>query len=91
MSLQHDLPVGADLRDGQIHVWKALLTTEANIAELTKPLDQEEVAQAATFASDKDRLSYVHSHSVLRGVLSLYTGHGAQSIAYERGRHRKPF
>ena len=62
----------------------------ATRAELGKLLQVEERARAATFAFDLDRILYVHSHGVLRQILSHYTGREAGELVFEEGRNQKP-
>ena len=80
----------AGLENGEVHVWSAPLADECDAAELSKLLEPEERARATAFASDLDRNRYVHSHGLLRQILSRYTGREPGRLAFERSWHLKP-
>lgn len=71
----------AGLENGEVHVWNAPLDGGGD--EPAKLLQPEERARAAAFAFDPDRRLYVHSHAVLRQVLSLYTGREPEAHAFD--------
>ncbi len=80
----------AGLENGEIHVWSAPLPDHCDTGELSKLLQPEERTRAAAFAFDPDRILYLHSHSVLRQILSRYTGREASELVFEGGRDQKP-
>jgi 4'-phosphopantetheinyl transferase len=80
----------ADLKNGEIHFWSAILPDECDTGELGKLLEPEERARAATFAFELDRALYVYSHGVLRQILSRYTGREASGLVFARSRQEKP-
>ena len=78
------------LKTGEVHVWNALLENDCDIVELNKLLEPEERARAAAFAFHLDRVRYVHSHGILRQVLSRYTGREVGGLVFARSHHHKP-
>lgn len=80
----------ADLKTGEIHVWNAPLPGRCRTDELSKLLEPEEQARAAAFAFDLDRFRYIHSHSVLRQILSRYIDRDPSELAFDRTPHQKP-
>lgn len=80
----------AGLQNGEIHVWNAPLPNDCDTGELSKLLQPEERARAASFAFDFDRILYVHSHGALRQILSRYTGRGASELVFEVNQRQKP-
>lgn len=83
-------PGRAGLENGEVHVWNAPLPDICDTDELIKFLKPEERARAATFAFDPDRHLYVHSHGVLRQILSRYTGREPGELVFEGNRDQKP-
>lgn len=80
----------AGLENGEIHVWNAPLGRDSDATGLALLLQPEERARAAAFAFDPDRRLYVHSHGVLRRVLSRYTGRGPGELVFEGSGGQKP-
>jgi 4'-phosphopantetheinyl transferase len=80
----------AGLENGEVHVWNAPLADECDTGELSELLEPEERGRAAAFAFDLDRIRYVHSHGVLRQILSRYTDREPGRLVFERSRHKKP-
>jgi 4'-phosphopantetheinyl transferase len=80
----------ASLEKGEVHVWNAPLPDECDTAALSKLLEPEERSRAAALAFNLDRARYIHSHSVLRQILSRYTGREPGRLAFDRNRHQKP-
>ena len=80
----------AGLENGEVHVWNAPLGHDRDADELALLLQPEERARAAAFAFDPDRRLYVHSHGVLRQILSRYTGRGASELVFEGSGGQKP-
>jgi 4'-phosphopantetheinyl transferase len=80
----------AGLENGEVHVWNAPIGDGCDAGELTKLLQPEERARAAAFAFDPDRRLYVHSHGILRQVLSRYTGREPRELVFEGGGDQKP-
>ena len=80
----------AGLENGEVHVWSALLDDGGDSGELARLLQPEERARAAAFAFDPDRRLYVHSHGVLRRILSLYTGREPDELVFEGSGGQKP-
>jgi 4'-phosphopantetheinyl transferase len=76
--------------NGEVHVWNAPLADECDTGELSKLLDPEEQGRAAAFAFDLDRIRYVHSHSVLRQILSRYTDREPGRLVFARSPYQKP-
>jgi 4'-phosphopantetheinyl transferase len=66
-----------------MHVWNAPLKDDSDTGGLALLLQPEERARAAAFAFDPDRRLYVHSHGVLRQVLSRYTGREPGELVFE--------
>jgi 4'-phosphopantetheinyl transferase len=85
------IPAGrAGVEHGEIHVWNAPLPDECDTGELSRLLDPEERARAAAFSFDLDRIRYVHSHGVLRKILSRYTDREPGRLIFARNRNQKP-
>lgn len=84
------LPDCADLKTGEIHVWRAPLAGHCRKGELGKLLQPEERARAAAFAFDLDRIRYIHSHRVVRQILSRYTDRDPSELVFEGPPHQKP-
>jgi 4'-phosphopantetheinyl transferase len=80
----------AGLENGEVHVWNATLTEDGEGGEWAKILQPEERARAAAFAFDPDRRLYVHSHGVLRRILSRYTGREPGELVFEGSGGGKP-
>jgi 4'-phosphopantetheinyl transferase len=80
----------AGLETGEVHVWNAPLADECDTGELSKLLEPEERGRAAAFAFDLDRIRYIHSHGVLRQILSRYTDREPGRLVFARSRHQKP-
>jgi 4'-phosphopantetheinyl transferase len=60
------------------------------VGELIGLLSPDERVRAAAFASCQERIRYVHSHGVLRQILSRYANCEAAELAFESGPHQKP-
>jgi 4'-phosphopantetheinyl transferase len=73
----------AGLENGEVHVWSALLEDGGDSDQLARLLQPEERARAVAFAFDPDRRLYVHSHGILRRILSLYTGREPGELVFE--------
>jgi 4'-phosphopantetheinyl transferase len=84
------LPDRAEIKTGEIHVWNAPLAGHCRTGELGELLQPEERARAAAFAFDLDRIRYIHSHSVLRQILSRYTDRDPSELVFEGAPHQKP-
>jgi 4'-phosphopantetheinyl transferase len=80
----------AGIENGEIHVWDAPLGDDCETGELAKLLQPEERARASAFAFEPDRRLYVHSHGVLRRILSRYTGREPSELVFEGSGDQKP-
>jgi 4'-phosphopantetheinyl transferase len=76
------------LADGEVHVWRAELTTVAD--ELRELLSGDERARAARFVSDRDGELWRRARGLLRELLGRYLGCDPRSLRFAKGEHGKP-
>jgi 4'-phosphopantetheinyl transferase len=85
---------GADepaLSSGGLHVWTACLVEDHRAtADLLPILSDEERAQAAQFAFERDRLRFIQAHGMVRQILAHYCDADPAALAFSRNRHGKP-
>jgi 4'-phosphopantetheinyl transferase len=84
------LPDRAELKTGEIHVWNAPLAGDCATGELDKLLQPEERARASAFAFDLDRIRYIHSHAVVRQILSRYIDCDPSALVFQGPPDQKP-
>src|SRR5579862_5158440 len=72
----------------EVHIWRAVFGAGSLAQE--EELDEQERRRATQFHFAKDRIFYIQAHSMVRKVLSAYTGLAPHRIDYEFGPHGKP-
>lgn len=79
------------LTPGEVHLWRAELTSLAESARtLVAVLSEDELGRAARFRFEKDRHRFIVVHAALRHNLSGYTGTPAGALRFSCGTHGKP-
>ena len=80
------------LSAGEVHVWTAQSTSDANVvAALERLLSPSEQAAANRFYFERHRLRYVFAHGVLRQILSRYVDRAPEEIRFAQNAYGKPF
>ena len=79
-------PAVLTLGEDEVHVWRAELTSGGDATEL----DAEERERAARFRFERDRASFIASHSALRRILSRYVGCPPAALRFARAELGKP-
>src|SRR5271163_2031526 len=80
-----------ELAPGEIHVWRASLSTdELTLRNLESTLAGEERARAARFIFERDRDRYIAARGILRDLLGQYLRCAPRSIEFVYGPHGKP-
>jgi len=76
----------------EIHIWIAKFQPEDNVSGRTVSiLSPAELKRAEAFRFSEDRMRYIQAHSVLRRILSSYSGSDPESLEYETNAHGKPY
>ncbi len=84
-------PASPELACGEIHVWRASLSSdEPTLRSLESTLACEERVRAARFILERDRDRYIAARGILRDVLSKYLRCPPQSIQFDYGPYGKP-
>ena len=76
------------LEQGVIHVWRADLEPARACAGILSPDERE---RAARFHFDRDRARFETCRSLLRRLVSAYTGLAPEAVAFGYGSHGKPY
>ena len=80
------------IEEGEIHVWKMdLATQDENIEKYARVISNDETKIAERYKFQKDRLSYIARHGLLRLILSRYLPTEAGSLDFSYGPHGKPY
>lgn len=79
------------VHDGEIHVWRLLLTDESTREICRREiLSPEELARAERFHSMRDRHAFTATRTALRMLLGRYTGESPSALRLETGSFGKP-
>lgn len=76
------------LDPGVIHVWRADLEAAHACAGILSPDERE---RAARFLFERDRARFQACRSLLRRLVSAYTGHAPEGVLFGYGAHGKPY
>ncbi len=88
-NIVHENPL---LKGDEIHTWLCNLKVDKkNIPVLSKNLSSEELKKADNFHFEKDKNSYIISHSCLRLTLSKYLNIKPTTIKFKENKYGKPF
>jgi 4'-phosphopantetheinyl transferase len=80
-----------ELADGEIHVWRASLSTdETTLRSLELTLAAQEKARAARFIFERDRDRFVAARGILRDLLGRYLLCEPRNIEFSYGPRGKP-
>ena len=81
-----------DLRDGEIHVWRARLDChEYLLPQFEASLSSDETSRAERFHHSKDRNGYIIGRGILRELLARYLARSPVELEFCYGPWRKPF
>jgi len=84
-------PATPELARGEIHVWRASLSTdESTLRSLEATLVEQERERARRFIFERDRDRYIAARGILRDLLGKYLRCAPQSIEFTYGPHGKP-
>jgi 4'-phosphopantetheinyl transferase len=79
------------LGDGEVHVWRAALSSRSlDLRELRDLLSPEERARAARFRFARDGARFIAARACLRRLLARYTGERAEHLRLAAGPFGKP-
>ncbi|MCW5979189.1 MAG: 4'-phosphopantetheinyl transferase superfamily protein [Bryobacteraceae bacterium] len=84
-----DLASPAPLEAGEVHIWKAGLTTPPSA--LWRLLSADEGQRAERFHFERDRNRFVAARGILRILLGQYLGTPPERILFTYGARGKPF
>ena len=80
-----------ELARGEIHVWRASLSTDkTTLRSLESTLAGEEKTRAARFIFEQDRDRYIAARGILRDLLGKYLRRAPASIEFVYGPYGKP-
>ena len=80
-----------ELRDDEVHVWRAALHPSATATSLYwNALSDEERRRAERFRFSHHRRQFVASHGILRLLLARYTGRAPEGLQFEFSPEGKP-
>src|SRR5271157_2561885 len=79
-------PAELGLNHGEIHVWRAELTS----TETGALLDERERERAARFQFERDRIRFTAAHSALRRILALYLRCSPEALRFTHTELGKP-
>jgi 4'-phosphopantetheinyl transferase len=77
-----------ELGGGELHLWRADLRRFTLGDDV---LDDDEHMRAARLVKEEHRQRYIAAQSILRHLLSAYSGMAAREVAFIRGSHGKPY
>jgi 4'-phosphopantetheinyl transferase len=80
----------AELAPGDVHFWTAKFSMPLAPA-IAEVLCEDERQRAARFRFEEDRSFYIFAHSVLRAILSYYSGRRPEQLLFGREPGGKPF
>ena len=84
-------PAAPELGRGEIHVWRASLSTdESTLRRLEATLADEEKERARRFIFKRDCDRYIAARGILRELLGIYLRRAPESIAFVYGPRGKP-
>lgn len=84
-------PTIYDLTDNDVHVWCAWLDqSETTCQQLAQLLSPDERCRAEQYSFPFLHRRFIVARSVLRLILSSYTGHAPEQLQFTYGRHGKP-
>lgn len=79
-----------ELTDRTVHVWKLILVNNSEVAS-SDILSNNEMKKAERFRFEVDKNKFVRIRTVLRNLLSCYTGVAAQELTFSYNRYGKPY
>lgn len=87
------LPPGAYPSADAVHLWTCEVSdsAESGFEARAATLDETERARAARYVRVTDRRHYIVAHSMLRDLLSAYTGIAPRDFVFDTGPHGRPF
>lgn len=84
-------PLGFDLPDSEIHLWRIFLDKpELDSGEYQVILAEDELARAARFHFNRDKRRFVIARATLRMILARYVGLAAEKIVFDYNKFGKP-
>ena len=85
-------PRKVELRDGEIHVWRARLDGhESFLSKFEATLSSDEMSRAERFHFSRDRNGYIAGRGILRELLAGYVGRPRAELEFCYGAWGKPF
>ncbi|MEN6606722.1 MAG: 4'-phosphopantetheinyl transferase superfamily protein [Bryobacteraceae bacterium] len=80
-----------ELRENEVHVWRAALDVSARELErLVRSLSEEEQARARRYIVESARVHFAAARGILRDILSRYLGLPPAEIRFTYGKSGKP-
>ncbi len=80
-----------ELRENEVHVWRAALDVSARELErLARSLSEEEQARARRYIVESARIHFAAARGILRDILSRYLGLPPAEIRFTYGKSGKP-
>ena len=77
---------------GEVHLWRADLAVERHrLAQLASYLDQDELARAARFHFQRDRLRFTAGRGLLRQILGSYLDLAPNAVRFGYTGNGKPY
>lgn len=87
----HPIPVCAAPSPGEVHVWRVLLTAQAeSYAGLMETLSVDERQRARRYVRARDSERFVTTRGILRELLGWYLGEDPAALRFTYGDHGKP-
>lgn len=77
------------LTDDNVHIWRLLFSSNSEPVS-SNTLSDDEIQKAERFRFEADKNKYVLSRTVLRNLLSQYTGIDARELTFSYTRYGKP-
>ncbi len=85
------LPYALSIREGEVHVWRALLNVGPDrLDSLRELLDEHECEQSRRMYYTRNRDSFIARRGILRSVLALYLRRDPSDIRFAYGQCGKP-
>ena len=80
------------IEPGEVHLWSANLSVDDERSRYFESyLSRREKLRAARFSTEQSRVRYIRSRSILKELLSMYTGDDPAHVRFDLGPLGKPF